>query len=130
MGDWSLLSIARDADSKTGISISFDFIRDLSSPLTWGKGRGISQGFYALQENCVGKWQLQVPNKVLVGLNHISSAQGFQAIQSFQLECETRSAWLPAGILPVWLMALGRAMQEEKGELCISKSTPGPAVAC
>lgn len=47
-GDLSPLFIARDADSKTGISISFDLAKGLFSPLAWEKGRGISQGLYAL----------------------------------------------------------------------------------
>lgn len=48
------LVIARDADSKTGIGISFDLPKVF--PLTWEKGRGISQGFYAL----TGEWGSQV----------------------------------------------------------------------
>ena len=75
-GDWPPLFVTGDADSETGISISFELAKGLSSPvqaadLAWRKGKGISLCFYALAgELCSQVTASRCHPKALVGLNH------------------------------------------------------------
>lgn len=130
--DWSPLFITGDADSKTGISISFDLTKGLSSPiqaanLACRKGEGISLWFYALTVELRG--QVTAPRchpKALLGLNHFSrlcpELSGHPP-PSWSLACSL-TPWTEASLAPhrhaaLRLVARSRAMQEDEGELCM-----------
>lgn len=115
-------SVTGDADYKTGISISFDLARGLSSPiqttdLAWRKGKGTSLCFYALPGELHS--QVTAPRchpKALVGLNRFSrlcpGLSGHPPL-SWSLACSL-TRWTEVSLAPrrhvaLWPVAQGGA---------------------